>query len=128
MPARRPQPIAAPPRFAAKYVDEPMPGEEAMPAYAIGEIRVTDPAKFDTYLPPALASIATHGGRVIGASGAVEMLDGGPKPERVVIIEFPDMEAARRWYASAEYQAALPIRLASAEGRAFLIEGAQPAP
>ncbi len=51
------------------------------------------------------------------------MLDGGPLPERTVIVEFPDAEAARRWYRSEEYQKVLPIRLASAQGRVFLIDG-----
>lgn len=96
-----------------------------MPAYVIADIRVTDPAKFETYVSPAVASMAPFNGRLIAASEAAEILDGGPAPERMVIIEFPDADAARRWYRSAEYQAALPIRLASTEGRLFLIEGMQ---
>lgn len=94
-----------------------------MPAYVIGEIRVTDPADFGTYVSPAGASIAKYGGKVLAAAGKAEVLDGSPAPERIVVIEFADIEAARRWYQSPEYQAALPIRLRSAEGRVFLIEG-----
>ena len=94
-----------------------------MPAYVLGDIRVTDPATFGTYVPPAGATIAQYGGRVLAATGNVELLDGGPTPERVVVIEFPDAAAARRWYRSPEYQAALPIRLRSSQGRVFLIEG-----
>jgi uncharacterized protein (DUF1330 family) len=44
-------------------------------------------------------------------------------PERTVLLEFPDAAAAHRWYRSPEYQAALPIRLRSSEGRVFLIDG-----
>lgn len=94
-----------------------------MPAYVLGDVRVNDAAAFATYVNPAVASIAQYGGRVLAAAGNAEMLDGGPMPERVVVIEFPDAAAARRWYRSPEYQAALPIRLRSAEGRVFLIEG-----
>lgn len=93
-----------------------------MPAYVLGDIRVTDPARFDAYRTPAGASIAQYGGRAL-AAGQAELLDGGPAPERVVVIEFPDADAARRWYQSPEYQAALPIRLRSSQGRVFLIEG-----
>jgi uncharacterized protein (DUF1330 family) len=94
-----------------------------VPAYVIGDIRVTDAATFGTYVQPAGASISQYGGKVLAAAGNAEVLDGGAAPERVVVIEFSDAEAARRWYRSPEYQAVLPIRLRSAQGRVFLIEG-----
>jgi uncharacterized protein (DUF1330 family) len=94
-----------------------------MPAYVLGNIRVTDPATFDVYVPQAVATISQYGGRVLAAAGNVELLDGGPTPGRVLVIEFPDAAAARLWYQSAEYQAALPIRLRSSQGPVFLIEG-----
>ena len=93
-----------------------------MPAYVIGDIRVTDAAQYETYVPLALATITHYGGRVLAAGATLELLDGGPVPERTV-VEFPDAAAAGRWYRSPEYQAALPIRLRSSQGRAFLIEG-----
>jgi uncharacterized protein (DUF1330 family) len=96
-------------------------------AYVFGAIRVTDAAAFGSYLGPAGASIARYGGKVIVATGDVELLDGGPQPERVVAIEFADAAAARRWYRSPEYQAVLPIRLKNSEGRVFLVEGMRPA-
>jgi uncharacterized protein (DUF1330 family) len=40
------------------------------------------------------------------------------------VVEFPDMAAARRCYASPEYQAILPLRLAASRGRTYLVEGA----
>ena len=95
-----------------------------MPAYVLGDIHVTDPAQFDTYRTPAGASIAQYGGRMLAAGGNAELLDGWPVPELSIIIEFPDVAAARRWYRSPEYQGtALPIRLRSSQGRVFLIEG-----
>jgi hypothetical protein len=47
-------------------------------------------------------------------------------PERIVVIEFPDAETARRWYLSDEYQAALKVRLSTSQGRVFLIDGVEP--
>ena len=69
------------------------------------------------------ASIAQYGGRFVARGGKAELIEGGPEPKRVVIIEFADADAARRWYNSPEYQAALPIRLANSRGRAFIVEG-----
>jgi uncharacterized protein (DUF1330 family) len=94
-----------------------------MPAYVLGDIRVTDAATFGAYVSPAGATITKYGGKVLAASAKPEALDGAAPPERVVVIEFPDAAAARRWYQSPEYQAALPIRLRSSEGRVFLIDG-----
>ena len=63
----------------------------------------------------------------VAGGDKIELLDGGPIPERLIIIEFPDIETARRWYRSDEYQAALKVRLSTSHGRVFLIEGVEPA-
>jgi uncharacterized protein (DUF1330 family) len=95
-----------------------------MPAYFVAEVDVTNPAGYEPYRPLAAASIAQHGGRFIARGGRAELVEGGPEPKRVVIIEFADAAAARRWYNSSEYQAALPIRQANSQARAFIVEGA----
>ena len=94
-----------------------------MAVYFIADIQVTDPIAYDQYRPLAAASIARHGGRFVVRGGKVDLLEGEPQPERIVVIEFPDAETARRWYRSEEYQAALKIRQAASRGRVFLVEG-----
>jgi uncharacterized protein (DUF1330 family) len=95
-----------------------------MPAYIIAELEVTDAAEFERYRPLAAASIARFGGRYAVRGGKMELLEGGPAPQRVVVLEFTDMDAARRWYTSDEYQEALKVRLASSKGRLIMVEGA----
>ena len=95
-----------------------------MSAYIIADIQVTDPVAYDDYRPLAAASIARFGGRFIVRGGKVDLLEGEPQPERIVVIEFPDVDTARRWYQSEEYQAALKIRQAASRGRVLLVEGA----
>lgn len=95
-----------------------------MSAYIIADIQVTDPVAYDDYRPLAAASIARFGGRFIVRGGTVDLLEGQPQPERMVVIEFPDAETARRWYQSEEYQTALKIRQAASRGRVLLVEGA----
>jgi uncharacterized protein (DUF1330 family) len=96
-----------------------------MPTYVVGDISITDPAAYQSHVPQALATIARFGGRVIAGGGKVDLLEGGPMPERIFIIEFPTAVAARRWYRSDEYRAALNTRLSASQGRVFLIEGAE---
>jgi uncharacterized protein (DUF1330 family) len=95
-----------------------------MPAYIIAEIQVTDPTAYEEYRPLAAASIARFGGRYVVRGGNLDLLEGEPEPGRIVVIEFPDADAARRWYRSEEYQKALRIRQSASRGRVFLVEGA----
>ena len=94
-----------------------------MPAYFIAEVNVTNPAGYEAYRPLAGASIAQYGGKFLARGGKTELLEGSPDPARIVVIEFADIDAAKRWYNSPEYQAALKIRLANSTGRVLLTEG-----
>ena len=95
-----------------------------MPAYFIAEVEVTNPAGYEAYRPLAGASIAQYGGKFLVRGGKAELLEGSPDPARVVVIEFADVAAAKRWYNSPEYQEALKIRLANSKGRVLFAEGA----
>jgi len=97
-----------------------------MPAYVVVEVEVTDPKLFEEYRPLASASIAKHGGRYVVRGGATEPLEGGWEPKRVVVLEFPSMEQARRWYHSADYAPAMDMRKRAARSRAILVEGVPP--
>jgi uncharacterized protein (DUF1330 family) len=94
-----------------------------MPAYIIAEIEVTNPGGYESYRPLAGASVAQYGGKFLVRGGNSELIEGGPEPNRLVVIEFADTTAAKRWYDSPEYQEALKIRLANSTGRMLLVEG-----
>jgi uncharacterized protein (DUF1330 family) len=95
-----------------------------MSAYVIADVQITDAAGYEPYRPLAAASIARFGGRFLVRGGKADLLEGAPAPARTVVIEFPDIETARRWYDSAEYQTALKIRQSASTGRLILVEGA----
>jgi len=92
-------------------------------AYAIAEVDVTDPAQFEEYRKLVPATIAQYGGRYLVRGGAVDSKEGGWTPKRLVVLEFPSMDAARRWYGSPEYAPVLAMRLKSARSRVVLVEG-----
>jgi uncharacterized protein (DUF1330 family) len=94
-----------------------------MPAYLIAEMEVSDPETYARYRAQVPEVIAAHGGRFLVRGGPSEAKEGTP-PARVVVIEFPDMAAARRFYDAPDYQAILPLRLAASQGRLYLVEGA----
>ena len=51
------------------------------------------------------------------------MLEGDWQPKRLVLLEFPDLEAAKRLYASPEYQAAKRLRDGAAGFNLVAVEG-----
>ena len=94
-----------------------------MPTYFVAEIEITDASGYEPYRAAVPATIAQYGGRYLTRGSAVELVEGGPEPKRVVILEFPDTAAVKRWYDSPEYQKILPIRLANSTGHTFIVEG-----
>jgi uncharacterized protein (DUF1330 family) len=98
-----------------------------MPAYLVVEHIVTDAAKFEEYRVKVGPLIAKHGGRYITKGATHKMPEGGHwKPERMVIIEFPDMKALEAWYHSPEYKPLIALRKQSTSDQdmMFFLEGA----
>mgnify|MGYP005860901495 CR=1 FL=1 len=94
-----------------------------MAAYVIAEIEVLDPARYEEYRREVAATVTAHGGRFIVRGGAIEVLEGDDRPQRIVILEFPDMDTAQRWYGSVPYQPLIALRQAASRGRLLLVEG-----
>ena len=94
-----------------------------MAGYLIVEVEVTDPLAYERYRPLAGASVARHGGKFIVRGGKTETLEGGWAPKRIVVLEFPSVEAAKKFYNSEDYQEALKLRLAASKSKAILVEG-----
>jgi uncharacterized protein (DUF1330 family) len=94
-----------------------------MAAYALAEVRrVTMGPPIVEYLEKIDATLLPHGGRFIVHGGSIEVLE-GPWIGHLVIIEFPDMDAAREWYRSPAYQATVHLRTGNSEGACILVDG-----
>lgn len=94
-----------------------------MPAYVIVQVDVHDAGTYERYKALAPASIAAHGGRYLVRGGRTEQLEGAWHPARLVVLEFPDAERARQWWASEEYTPAKAIRQGCASTEMLLVEG-----
>jgi uncharacterized protein (DUF1330 family) len=95
-----------------------------MPAYMIYEGVVTDPERYEQYKAQAAASIAAAGGRYVVRGGDTVALEGGDPPARVVVLEFPTMQALLDWFHGAEYTEAKKLREGAAQARLYAVEGA----
>ena len=94
-----------------------------MPAYVIAHIDVKDPVRYAEYIKMSPISIQKFGGRFIARGGNVERLEGAWETKRLVLLEFPTIEAARQWYASDDYAPAKALRQATSTGDLVLIDG-----
>jgi len=91
-----------------------------MAAYFIAQYVVNDPKLYREYQGAAARTIQASGGEVVAFDAAAETIEGTPPGPQTVIVKFESTEAAKAWYESPDYQAALGKRLASTEGFAVI--------
>lgn len=84
--------------------------------------KTTDTAALAEYGPKAALAAQGHPLNPLAIHGALDHLE-GDLIEGAVILEFPDLTAARAWYDSPSYQVAVKFRLAGSASTAFFIEG-----
>jgi uncharacterized protein (DUF1330 family) len=80
-------------------------------AYIVASINVTDPDGYETYLNEAVKVTKAAGGKLLVSGGWTEAIE-GKFHDRIVIIEFESVEAARA--AAAGYTALRETRGTSA--------------
>jgi uncharacterized protein (DUF1330 family) len=93
-----------------------------MAAYVIAEVEVTNAEGYEAYRTQVPATLEQYGGTYVVRGGAIDSLE-GESAGRMVILQFEDVVAAKRWYNSPEYQAIVGTRHANSTGRLTLVEG-----
>jgi uncharacterized protein (DUF1330 family) len=80
-----------------------------MAAYLIAFARFRNAARVQEYSSAAGPTLAAAGGTVI-TRGKVRTLDGSFGADSCLIVKFADTAALDAWFASAAYQALIPLR------------------
>ena len=94
-----------------------------MTAYVIVQAEIHDWDKFRIYLNESPRIIAQYGGKYVVRGGAMAILEGDSRGQRIVIIEFPSLEKAKEWYSSEEYRRVRQLREGAATGSLIALEG-----
>ncbi|MES1248631.1 MAG: DUF1330 domain-containing protein [Actinomycetota bacterium] len=94
-----------------------------MPAYIIVETDITDPEQYEQYKAASPAAVAAGGGRFVVRGGELAVLEGDWQPSRLVVLEFPDLEAAKAFYESETYAAARKLRDGAATLNMVAVQG-----
>lgn len=90
----------------------------------IARVAVSDAEAYQRYAIQTTALAAEFGGTFLVKGGPMTQLEGSG-PDRHVVVAFPDMATAERWYHSDAYQAILPIAKAASVRDLVLVEGAE---
>ncbi|TDI45831.1 MAG: DUF1330 domain-containing protein [Acidobacteria bacterium] len=97
-----------------------------MAAYLIARVHVTNPEAYEGYKKLAAEAIAKYDGRYLARGGRMVTLEGDEETARVVIVAFPSLEQAKKFYDSPEYQEAKAAREGAATGHFVVVEGVAP--
>ncbi|KRR10642.1 hypothetical protein CQ12_19430 [Bradyrhizobium jicamae] len=95
-----------------------------MPAYMIALNRgVHDRKKLDEYWKAAGPTFEGLGAKMLAIYTPLAPMELMGSLEGAVVIEFPDMVTAKRWYDSPGYKKARQLRDGAADTELFIIEG-----
>ena len=98
--------------------------EESVSAYFLFDnVEVTDPDGLARYAAGAARTVADYGGRYLAVASEPDVVEGDPVLTAPVLIEFPDLGAARAWYDSPDYQPLKELRHRSVRNTAVLFAG-----
>lgn len=82
-----------------------------MTALLIGNVGVIgDEERMTEYRGKVLHTLRLYGGGFLIRGGEFQALEGDWKPTHLSVMRFPTADHARRWYASPEYRAIVPLR------------------
>ena len=94
-----------------------------MPAYIIVETDIHDTEQYKRYQEASPGAVAAGGGRFIVRGGELAVLEGDWQPKRLVLLEFEDLDAAKRFYESSIYQEAKQLREGAATLNMVAVQG-----
>lgn len=96
---------------------------ESVAAYVIGHITVKDAALWAEYRSRVPATLAPWGAELLLRGTKTAVLSGEHAYDDAVVIRFPNRAALDGWYASAAYQALIPLRARAADLVLIAYEG-----
>ena len=67
--------------------------------------------------------MAQYGGKLVINSTKIDSGDGDWNPAGMVVLEFENVDLARKWYNSPEYQAVIGQRFNSADSAVIIVDG-----
>jgi uncharacterized protein (DUF1330 family) len=90
--------------------------------YWLAQVEVVNPEGYKEYVAANQDAFRKYGGRYVIRAGRHEVMEGALR-SRLVVIEFPDYDAALACYRSPEYQHAITLRKDHSIADLAVVEG-----
>ena len=98
-------------------------GNQPMNAYLILDLSITNVDGFMEYVNRIPEHIEKHHGRYVVQGVAPTVMEGGWKPDRVVVLEFPSREHAENFLDDPEARELFAIRHSTTNSKLILVDG-----
>jgi uncharacterized protein (DUF1330 family) len=98
-----------------------------MAAYAIVDVEIFDIADYLQYQQALRPLLADAGAHYLARGGEIEVIEGDCSPQRLILVEFPSMEALTDFYHSDAYQELAKQRRACSRTTMVAVRGVEDA-
>lgn len=96
-----------------------------MSAYVILDVEIHDPLSYQEYMTKVGPALERAGGKYLARGGDLKTYEGDWKPHRIVLFEFPSMEAWDKFYNSPTYHRIKAIREGCSTARLISVAGVE---
>ena len=96
-----------------------------MAAYVIFDVEIRDMAQYQEFMTGVKPAIEEAGGKYLARGGTHKVYEGDWEPRRIVLFEFPSVQAFESFYNGPVYQRLKPVRDACSSARLVSVEGLQ---
>lgn len=94
-----------------------------MAAYVIFDVEIRDANQYQAFMQGVKPAIEAAGGKYLARGGAHMVYEGDWQPRRIVLLEFPSVQAFESFYHGPVYRGLKPIRDACSSARLVSVEG-----
>ena len=94
-----------------------------MVAYVIFDVDIRDPKRYQEFMSGAKPALEMAGAKYLARGGPHKVYEGDWEPRRIVLLEFPSVEAWESFYNGATYQGLKSVRDACSSARLVSVEG-----
>ncbi|WP_448211077.1 DUF1330 domain-containing protein [Colwellia sp. MEBiC06753] len=94
-----------------------------MAAYAIFDVEIYDLERYQEYMAQVKPAIEAAGGKYLARGGEHKVYEGDWTPRRIVLFEFPSIDAINEFYYGESYQSLKSMREECSSARLVGVEG-----
>jgi uncharacterized protein (DUF1330 family) len=94
-----------------------------MSAYVIFDVDISDMAKYQEFMAGVKPALEQAGAKYLARGGKHKVHEGDWSPRRIVLLEFPSLEAWDSFYNGPTYTSLKAIRDACSSARLVSVEG-----